>query len=73
MRERERLFSNFFGKQPIENKSYFYKSFLLVKDSLLWEKLNQRKKILFPESEEYNKGMFGTLNVDYIRNSNIYY
>ena len=32
---RERLFSNFvfFGKQPIENKPYFYKSFPLTKDS----------------------------------------
>ena len=30
----ERLFSNFFfGKQPIENKLYFYKSFLLTKNS----------------------------------------
>ena len=31
--ERERLFSNFlfFGKQPIENKPYFYKSFPLTK------------------------------------------
>ena len=23
----------FFGKQPIENKPYFYKSFLLIKDN----------------------------------------
>ena len=32
---RERLFSKFFffGKQPIENKPQFYKSFLLTKDS----------------------------------------
>ena len=33
---RERLFSFFFfffGKQRIENKFYFYKSFLLTKDS----------------------------------------
>ena len=30
----ERLFSIFFfGKQPIENKPYFYKSFPLTKDS----------------------------------------
>ena len=33
---RERLFSFFFffgGKQPIENKPYFYKSFSLTKDN----------------------------------------
>ena len=28
----------FFGKQPIENKSYFYKNFLLTKDSFLLTK-----------------------------------
>ena len=32
-REREIVFQFFFGKQPIENKSYFYKSFPLTKDS----------------------------------------
>ena len=34
-RVRKRLFSNFFffGKQPIENKPYFYLSFPLTKDS----------------------------------------
>ena len=35
---RERLFSIFFfflGKQPIENKSYFYKSFPLTKNIFL--------------------------------------
>ena len=36
-RMRDKLFSFFFffffGKQPIENKPYFYKSFLLTKDS----------------------------------------
>ena len=35
-REREIVFLFFFcGKQPIENKPYFYKNFLLTKDSLL--------------------------------------
>ena len=29
------FFYFFFGKQPIENKPYFYKNFLLTKDSLL--------------------------------------
>ena len=36
---RERSFSKFFfGKQSIENKSYFYKNFLLTKDSFLLTK-----------------------------------
>ena len=34
VREREIIFHKFFfGKQPIENKPYFYKSFPLIKDS----------------------------------------
>ena len=31
--ERKIVFQFFFGKQPIENKLYFYKSFPLIKDS----------------------------------------
>ena len=35
MRERDCFPILFFGKQPIENKPYFYKSFLITKDSFL--------------------------------------
>ena len=35
VRERDCFPKIFFGKQPIENKSYFYKSFPLTKNSFL--------------------------------------
>ena len=35
MWERDGFSNHFFGKQPVENKSYFYKSFSLTKDIFL--------------------------------------
>ena len=62
----ERLFSNFFfGKQPIENKFYFYfyKSFLLTKDNFLftnfflcYQTLEKEKNYLYGKfSNETNR------------------